>query len=114
MCVAKAWHPLASFGRQWRSESPDPIYFPTEIVVFASDLTSRLLFPDFREGLKIPLIVRPGSVSMEFKVPFGEVERTHLLEISQYDPRVDNGYMGNWTVSVNGKKAMDQVGCSLD
>lgn len=104
----------ASFGHQWRSDVYEPIYFPTEIVVFASDLTSRLLFPDFREGLKIPVIVRPTSVRMEFKVPFGDTERTHLLQISQYDPKIDNGYLGTWTVSVNGKESADQVGCSLD
>lgn len=105
----------ASFGKQYRSEEDQPRYFPTEIVVFAPDYSDRLLFPDFREALKIPLKVTRGQLSMQFLTKNGEISKTNALEISQYDPRIENGYLGQWIVTENGKRpAYDQASCSLD
>lgn len=104
----------ASFGRLMRSGEDTITYFPTEIVVFAPDLTSRLLFPKFEDAFKIPTSVGPGRMSMEFEVPNGASVRTHLLQIMQYDPRIKNAYLGNWSVKEAGEEKMAAVACSLD
>ena len=104
----------ASFGRLMRSGEDTVTYFPTEIVVFSPDLTSRLLFPKFEDAFKIPTSVGPGRMSMKFDVPNGSKIRTHHLQIMQYDPRIDNAYVGNWSVTDSGDEKMGAVACSLD
>lgn len=104
----------ASFGRQYRSDSERPVYFPTEILVFSPDLNSRLLFPNINEALKIEVLVRSRLIRMKFSVPHGESSRTHLLQLLQAYPDDNRAFLGNWTVSENGKEQMDEVACSLN
>lgn len=104
----------ASFGHLMTSDSEAITYFPTELAVFAPDLTSRLVYPTLDEALKVDLQVGSGRVHLAFRVPHGSSTRSHLLQLMQYDPRIDNAYIGNWIVTENGAESYDQVSCSLD
>lgn len=106
-----------SFGHLYRSGEDKVIHFPTEIVLFGSDVNGRLLFPTLEEALKIPMTADDavGRMHLEFSVPKGAGVQNHLLQIFRYDPRNKNGYMGNWTISEAGQPdRMDEAACSLD
>ncbi len=105
----------ASFGRLYKSGQNEPVWFPTEIVLFAKDFSYRELFPDYREALKVPVRVSPGSMSMTFLAKKGEIVQTNLVQLIQYDSRIPNAFLGNWNVSEPGKPDVsDLVSCSLD
>ncbi len=105
----------ASFGRLYRSGVEEVIIFPTEIIVFAKDLNSRLLFPKLDDSLKIKVTYGHGRMSMEFSVPTDTGMRNHVFRLMQYNPSVNNAFVGSWLVTEDGKTEInDEVWCSLD
>lgn len=105
----------ASFGRMWRSEDKFPKHFPTEIVLFQKDSQSRLLFPDFREAIKIPVVVEKKFMSLIFPVSKVEGSESHKITVMQYSDDLPTGYLGNWSVSKDsdGSQSSDQVACTV-
>jgi hypothetical protein len=104
----------ASFGRMWRSEDKLPRHFPTEIVLFQKDTHFRLLFPDFREAIKIPVDIRKKFVGITFALNTVEGMKTHKITVMEYSDDLPSGYLGNWSVTgEDGKEDADQVGCTV-
>lgn len=105
----------ASFGHAILSGEDKVRFFPTEIVLFGKDISARLLFPNFKEALKEDVDVGVGRMHMGFVAVAGDRVQKNLLQIMQYDKRIMNSYIGNWTVTEEGKPEIyDQVFCTLN
>lgn len=105
----------ASFGHLMRSDRDGVRTFPTEIVLFAPDVSARRVFTTLEESLQVDVADRGSSVRMAFSVPKGSGEQHHLLQLLRYDPRMPNAAVGNWKVTEDGQpERHDFVACSLD
>lgn len=105
----------ASFGHAILAGEDKVRFFPTEIVLFGKDISTRLLFPNYKEALKQDVDVGLGRMHMGFVATSGDRVQKNLLQIMQYDKRIANSYIGNWTVTEEGKPEIyDQVFCTLN
>lgn len=102
----------ASFGHIMNSSDPEPRYFFTEVnVINNSDLLQRRRFWDHREGEAqgAVVVVRRGSMRLEFSVSEGESHKITLMNTVRNDP---NSFMGNWEWKVGDVSRFDQVACT--
>lgn len=102
----------ASFGHVMSSDDPEPRYFFTEVnVIDNSDILHRRRYWDHREGESAGavVVVRKGSIRLEFSLVEGESHKLTLLNSVRNDP---NSFMGNWEWAAGGKPRFDQVACT--
>jgi hypothetical protein len=101
----------ASFGRLWRSGDTDFTYFPVELTVFSSptQLQDRIIFNDYHESLKIPVIFTGRSLIMRFD----SQGQNESLSVALYSDAAVNSFIGNWTTTKNGDQHFEKVGCTI-
>jgi hypothetical protein len=102
----------ASFGHVISSDDPEPRYFFTEVnVIDQSDVLQRRRYWDHREGEAqgAVVIVRKGSMRLEFSLKEGESHKITLISSVRNDP---NSFMGNWEWKVGEDSRFDQVACT--
>jgi hypothetical protein len=105
-----------SFGHLLRSGEDQLVYFPTEIALFAKGYTSRQVFLNLDEALKVEVAVGPGRIRLNFttRKENGTTRREYLTLIQSVRGN-PSAFMGNWSATEEGGEAvMDLVACSAD
>jgi hypothetical protein len=105
-----------SFGHLLRSGEDQLIYFPTEIVLFAKDYTSRQVFMKLDEALKVEVNVGPGRIRLNFTThkENGKTRQEYITLIQSVKDN-PNAFLGNWSATEEGgDTVMDLAACSAD
>ncbi|HRO65954.1 MAG TPA: hypothetical protein PL182_00160 [Pseudobdellovibrionaceae bacterium] len=107
----------ASFGKRGSSVNHEVVYFPTEIVVFASrtQLQDRQVFDRTADALKVPVHYRNAALSLRFEAKgLDGLEQTEELTLHLYSPQAPSAFVGLWTTDRQGQTlAEEKVFCSV-